>query len=86
MSKMTAKQIIGALGREELSKALGVTRGAINAASNKGENGILSASWYAKIKSMCDKIGMPLPLDVFSWKSPPPFDHRGEIIEVSEYA
>jgi len=80
MSKMTAKNVIGLLGQDKIAERLDVGKGTVNAAFNKGDDGIMPPSWYAAIKEMCDGFDIRLPLNVFDWKAPPAFDNNGEIL------
>ena len=79
MSKATAKNVIGGIGRAVISERLNVIKGAVNAAYNNGEHGIMPAAWYLAVKALGDEIGLTVPLSAFNWKSPPPFGDDGMI-------
>ena len=85
MSKATAKNVIGGIGRAVISERLNVTKGAVNAAYNNGEHGIMPASWYLAVKALGDEIGLNVPYSAFNWKAPPPLDEFGDIIQVTSY-
>lgn len=74
MGTATAKNVIGGIGRAVIAERLQVSNGAVNAAFNNGDDGLMPAAWYLAIKELGDKIGLNVPYSAFNWKSPPPFD------------
>lgn len=59
------QEICSAIGRDELAKALGVSRQSI---SNAISAAAFTASWYAIIKKECDRRGIDCDLTLFNFK------------------
>lgn len=79
MNDLTATQILDMLGRDAIADAIGVSKPAVNKAAQKNK---IPALWYARIRAMCERVGVTCPLSAFTWKSPPPFA-GDQIIEVT---
>lgn len=63
MSKV--QEICSAIGRDQLAKALGVSRQSI---SNAISSAAFTASWYAIIKSECDQRNIDCDLTLFNFR------------------
>lgn len=62
---MTAQQIIDLIGRDRISLALGVKKGAISAAYVKDE---MPAAWFDVISRLMREHGHDTPRGAFSFK------------------
>ena len=80
MAQLTARNIIGALDRHKMASELGVH---ISAVAKAYSNDLMPASWFARVKAMCEAVGLPCPLSAFNWRNPPAFDEAGEILPVT---
>ena len=65
MKKHPVHHITDTLGAEALKARLGVSRHAIRYARTTRT---FPPAWYAALKDMCEEIGIPCPISVFSWK------------------
>lgn len=65
MSKHPVHHITDTLGVEAITARLGVSRHAIRYARTMRE---FPPAWYAALKDMCEDVGIPCPISVFSWK------------------
>ncbi len=65
MNKHPVHHITDTLGVEAITARLGVSRHAIRYARTMRE---FPPAWYAALKDMCDDVGIPCPIFVFSWK------------------
>lgn len=81
MTELTAIQILDMLGRDAIAESVGVGKPAVNKAAQRN---IIPALWYARVRAMCEKVGVTCPLSAFSWKNPPPFS-GDQILEASAY-
>lgn len=66
MKPNAVHQIIEALGQEIICSALGVGLHSIRYAKN---GGVFPASWYGRLKPMCDAAEVPCSFDAFNWKT-----------------
>jgi len=69
MKDLTSTQIIDMLGRSAVATEIGVQQTTVN----KAAQGKIPASWYARIRAMCESLNVSCPLSAFAWKSPPAF-------------
>lgn len=65
MNKHPVHHITDTLGVEAITARLGVSRHAIRYARTMRE---FPPAWYAALKDMCEDVGIPCPISVFSWK------------------
>lgn len=65
MNKHPVHHITDTLGVEAVTSRLGVSRHAIRYARTMRE---FPPAWYAALKDMCEEVGIPCPIYVFSWK------------------
>ncbi len=65
MTKHPVHHITDTLTVAAICDRLGVTRHAVRYARTTRT---FPAAWYGALKDMCDTVGIPCPLSVFSWK------------------
>lgn len=61
----TSEQLINQIGRDKISRRIGV---GLTAVSNAAVKGSIPASWYEVIRDECDRLGVDCPTYLFSFK------------------
>jgi hypothetical protein len=67
MSKQAVSSIVDKIGSQRIAEALSVTSHSIRAAKTSGA---MPASWYARVRTLCEAEGIDCPLTAFNFKTP----------------
>ena len=67
MTHPTVKSIVGEIGRDNLSRRLGVTEYAIRHALSSG---VFPSAWFLAVTEMSREAGLTCPVELFNFKSP----------------